>query len=439
MLRTSALGFVALAALACTQDFEQFRPGQGGAGTGGVPTTGGQQQGGGGQTAGGGGQGGQGGDGGSVQCVDPVDCGIAEECEDFACVDNTCMVIGEAAETPCSSPPDGVCDGNGSCVECFDIDQCDALTEVCNPATNTCIAAMCDDGMQNGAETDEDCGGGCPDDCIVGENCLVGADCTTGFCDTTDNPPTCQNCGGDGDCPSNQFCSASDICVDDLAVGGACLNDNECVLGNCVDGFCCDGACDSTCEACSNLLTGVANGTCSHITNIAMEPANECADSATDCLTGTCSGTSAACGFVGAGTNCGALSCTAGTVTQPQCNATGQCNQSMDTSCNGHQCAGNACDNNCNGDDAQCVTGYVCASGNVCKLDVGGVCTLGTQCDSGFCADGFCCNTACGGTCRRCDNASTGSPNGTCDDSTVNSDPDMECPTDCDGMGACLP
>lgn len=435
MQRIFALGMVALAALACTQDFEQFRPGQGGNGTGGVPTTGGQAQGGGGQAPGGGGTGGE---GGSVQCTMPNDCGVAAECQDFACVDNTCMTVGEAAETPCSGVPDGVCDGDGNCVECVDIDQCDPATEVCNPSTNTCIAAMCDDLVQNGAETDVDCGGGCPK-CDLDEGCLVGSDCLTGFCDTTLDPPTCQPCGGDGDCPADQFCSGSDLCLDDLPVGGACLNDNECVLGNCVDGFCCDGACDGTCEACSNLLTGVADGTCSHITNIAMEPASECPDVASDCLTGQCSGTSATCAVVAAGTNCGTVSCMNGTLTQPQCNATGQCNQSMDTSCNGHQCQNpTTCDNNCNGDDAQCVSGFVCASGNVCKLDLGGVCTLGSQCDSGFCADGYCCNSACGGTCRRCDNMFTGQNNGQCDDTLVNQDPDMECPTDCDGNGACL-
>ena len=41
------------------------------------------------------------------------------------------------------------------------------------------------------------------------------------------------------------------MCAPDRPTGGACSRAGECIDGLfCVDGRCCDGACDGTCEAC---------------------------------------------------------------------------------------------------------------------------------------------------------------------------------------------
>jgi len=70
-------------------------------------------------------------------------------------------------------------------------------------------------------------------------------------------------------------------------------------------------------------------------------------------------------------------------------------------------------------------------------LPNGSACTIGPQCSSTFCVDGYCCASACGGLCQACSNNRTGAGNGTCAPVTVNTDPDSECTTQCNGAGAC--
>ncbi|NUP13104.1 MAG: hypothetical protein HOW73_44250 [Polyangiaceae bacterium] len=183
-------------------------------------------------------------------------------------------------------------------------------------------------------------------------------------------------------------------------------------------------------------MTGLADGTCSFI--VAEEPAGECPDVFGDCLTGTCTGTDASCEVRAAGSDCGTVTCTNGTVHQPQCNSTGQCDQTEDTFCNGHICNGNICDDDCNNQTNQCISGYDCEdSSDVCLKLVGQPCGGNTECLNGQCVDGFCCESTCTGTCKRCDMANTGQNNGLCRNTTNNLDPDNECTNECNGSGAC--
>ncbi len=82
------------------------------------------------------------------------------------------------------------------------------------------------------------------------------------------------------------------------------------------------------------------------------------------------------------------------------------------------------------------------------KLPTGHTCSLGTDCDSGYCAQGICCKTACTATCYACANTLTGQADGTC--AVVSSDKDdpaggctagasTTCGNTghCDGNGAC--
>jgi hypothetical protein len=43
-------------------------------------------------------------------------------------------------------------------------------------------AASCTDGIEDGAETDVDCGGNACAPCAVGKKCLVDSDCLTSVC-----------------------------------------------------------------------------------------------------------------------------------------------------------------------------------------------------------------------------------------------------------------
>lgn len=61
-------------------------------------------------------------------------------------------------------------------------------------------------------------------------------------------------------------------------------------------------------------------------------------------------------------------------------------------------------------------------------------CNSFADCGSGFCVDGVCCNSTCNSLCQACN--VSGSV-GTCTNFTANTDPYNECPTECNGAGAC--
>ena len=98
-------------------------------------------------------------------------------------VDNTDMVRDEArrASVMTSTRSWTVEIGGGPDVcgdgECGPTEDCDGCPEDCG------ACPTCDDGAQNGGETDIDCGGGdCPK-CDIGKQCVLDTDCVTGFCE----------------------------------------------------------------------------------------------------------------------------------------------------------------------------------------------------------------------------------------------------------------
>jgi hypothetical protein len=133
--------------------------------------------------------------------------------------------------------------GGPSCPPCADTQMCkvgtDCQSKVCNPATLTCSTPTCFDGVQNGTETDIDCGGPACAPCADGKMCLVGSDCQSKVCNPTTqtcSTPTCfdgvQNgtetdidCGG-GTCPA-------------CASGKKCLVNADCVSGTCLSNMTC--------------------------------------------------------------------------------------------------------------------------------------------------------------------------------------------------------
>lgn len=448
-MRTPTLVFSAVLLAACTQDFDQFRPGDGGAGTGGVPATGGGGNGGMTTTDGGGGSTTVTGGGGEGGCMGPVDCGNPGECATVDCIQNECIVTDDDPGTDCST---GVCDGDGACVDCLVNEDCE-VDEICTDQ-NECAPGSCDDDVENGDETDEDCGGPACGKCAVDLKCLVPADCLSNFCDDGQNPPRCELCTDDPDCvTADEFCDDAGACVAKLPQGDPCDDAAECDSGFCEDGFCCNNACTGDCERCDSANTSAPDGTCSFVDSNSSDPNDACENLATNCELANCSGVDANCGFENANTNCGALTCLDGPpsrTSQPRCNATGQCNNPLVTSCNGHDCNGSdtACSDDCNNSSSNCnEPEFSCqdaggSNDDPCKLAQGQPCTTGTECTSTHCVNGFCCDDACAGTCRRCDAASTNAANGTCANTDADIDPDMECApfndmAECNGSGAC--
>ena len=112
-----------------------------------------------------------------VVVADPSDGpSDGDDCTADVCVGGVPEHPLEPAKSPCGQGY--VCDGLGACVECVDAGQC--ASRVC--VKGACLPPTCNDSVENGAETDVDCGGGCAP-CGQGQSCKTGGDCTTSWCD----------------------------------------------------------------------------------------------------------------------------------------------------------------------------------------------------------------------------------------------------------------
>jgi alpha-tubulin suppressor-like RCC1 family protein len=243
----------------------------------------------------------------------------------------------------------------GTCVQCNTNTDCTTPSlPVCT--AGKCVAATCKDGMQDGDETDVDCGGSCPP-CADLKNCKVAKDCLDQIC---------------GACPLN-----ATMCTD--PGGFAVCVDTSFDVYNC-------GGCGSPCAA-GELCTG---GTC--------QPA---------CSSGggyqVCAGN---CSFVAADTNnCGMCG--------KQCPLGSSCVGSACTGapvpfkCQGATCRdgvknGHETDTDCGGSDCgRCAIGKACIGNPDCIGGncVNGVCTA--SCTDGI-QDGNETGVDCGGPCGAC-------------------------------------
>jgi hypothetical protein len=130
----------------------------------------------------------------------------------------------------------GSFDGNPPCPPCADGKMCkvgtDCVDKVCG-SDLTCSAPTCTDGLENGAETDVDCGGGTCPTCATGLRCTADADCTSNACDASSSLCVASQCSdhrkdgreadvdcGGGVCPT---------CPN----GKGCENNLDCTSGAC--------------------------------------------------------------------------------------------------------------------------------------------------------------------------------------------------------------
>jgi len=203
-------------------------------------------------------------------------------------------------------------------------------------------------------------------------------------------------------------------------VGAACSISDDCALGNCIDGVCCEGDCTG-CKACAAKLTGKSDGTCAPVVG-GQDPHNQCDDltATNQCGTdGACDG-SGECRKVSSSHVCAAASCT-GSTFKPvaTCDGAGACNTPMTESCGTYPCATTGCAKTCSSQAD-------CSGTSYCKITSGtsGTCmaknpngTLASsafECSSNVVADGVCCDMACTG-CRACSGAPlTGGVAGQC-------------------------
>ncbi len=243
------------------------------------------------------------------------------------------------AAVACFNPTyeDGIrCSRNQTCPEGL----------ICDPVDNRCRATAldptCSDDLQNGDESDVDCGGSC-DPCDIGDGCNQGSDCVTQAC-------------------------AGDVCAAPSCGDGAVNDTGE----DCDDGGE-SASCDADCTA-AECGDGTTN-------NAAGESCDDTGESATcdiDCTDPMCGD--------------GIVNMSYGEV----CDDMGE-SALCDADCTISECgdgtsntaAGEDCDDA--GESATCdadCTAVVCGDGVVND-------TAGEQCDDGNMADGDGCSSAC--------------------------------------------
>ncbi|MEM7156759.1 MAG: hypothetical protein AAF799_28175 [Myxococcota bacterium] len=171
-------------------------------------------------------------------------------------------------------------------------------------------AGSCNDGVQNGDETDVDCGGSCQDKCGGGEGCMDADDCQSNACagnGTCEEPGDCNNGVMDGsetdvDCggPQCDGCDDGDDCLEDGdCISQACDSRTDtCIAPSCRDGEVnggetdvdCGGPCGATCEPGEGCVVGgdcLSMGCDAGVCNdyLTVEAAPECANFSKDPVT----------------------------------------------------------------------------------------------------------------------------------------------------------
>ena len=177
-------------------------------------------------------------------CADTKGCKKHSDCLSLVCLNSVCQKATCTDQTQNSDETDVDC-GGGTCPACVDAKKClkdtDCVSKVCDPTSLLCLKPACTDKVQNGDETDVDCGGATCLACLDTKKCLKDTDCVSKVCDPTTQTcakPICSDkvqngdetdvdCGG-GTCPA---------CAD----ARKCLKDTDCV----------SKVCDPTTQTCA--------------------------------------------------------------------------------------------------------------------------------------------------------------------------------------------
>jgi hypothetical protein len=173
-------------------------------------------------------------------CLLDSDC-ASGECENGECVAGlgpSCddgLQNGYETDVDCGGPDCDPCADGAGCTANSDCASGDCDAGSCRPAGGP----ACDDGEQNGDETDVDCGGPDCDPCADGAGCNVNADCQSGDCDAgscrPEGGPTCADGEQNGD-ESDVDCGGPDC--DPCADGAGCNVNADCQSGDCRAGTC---------------------------------------------------------------------------------------------------------------------------------------------------------------------------------------------------------
>ncbi len=169
-------------------------------------------------------------------------CAVGKMCKGNGdCTTNLCTTLVCTAMPTCN---DGVKNGTesdidcgGSCLDCAVGKTCggpnDCVSGICTGGLCAASAPTCTDAMMNGTETDIDCGGPACGPCGNTKKCVAGTDCLSLSCVTTSCAPTQCSDGAKNGTETAVDCGGS--CTKCI-LGKACLNDGDCLSGNCTQG-----------------------------------------------------------------------------------------------------------------------------------------------------------------------------------------------------------
>lgn len=87
------------------------------------------------------------------------------------------MQDGNETDTDCGGP---ICPHCALAKKCL-VDA-DCVSNACDGISLTCVSNQCSDHRTDGQETDVDCGGAVCSPCASGQKCMLNFDCQSGIC-----------------------------------------------------------------------------------------------------------------------------------------------------------------------------------------------------------------------------------------------------------------
>jgi hypothetical protein len=177
---------------------------------------------------------------------------------------------GDETDVDCGGACGSSCDTDEVCVvddDCISL-VCDGGT--CQPSD------LCGNGQLDEGETDVDCGGVCGPTCEIDESCDLNTDCVSNYCEQqmggSCQMPACDD-GVQNDDETDVDCGGS--CGATCEEGEACEVAGDCVSDACGEGVCLNPMCevaqdDNGCQAC------IKTSCCDGVVDCLMDPGCTC-------------------------------------------------------------------------------------------------------------------------------------------------------------------
>ncbi len=350
---------------------------------------------------------GAGGNDAGVPCIVDQDCLSAGlDCAHATCNNGECKIVLTATGLPCNAGTSGVCNGQGTCVECTLPEHCTSIIED-ECTQRACTGNLCQ-AKYPGPQT------------LASTFLQTQADCKRVVCDGLGGTKSAID---NTDLPSDFNPCTADSCENGVAIftslpnGAVCGPNSTCnIKGKCV-GCASADQCPGTDDFCK--VRTCASQTCEFVYTPDMTPLPTDMQTTKDCKILVCDGMG-------------------NQVLRPD---------PTDLPIDGNSCTQDLCSTGVPSNPTEpvnttCGTNgtETCDGNGACKIVKGQTCALSAECLSGFCVDGVCCESACDATCKSC-NLAAGP--GTCSNVPKWTDDESALSTcsgathTCNGLGAC--